>query len=523
MTQGHGSRTSVPPVLSARGLTKVYGATRAIDDVSLELVPGEVVGLLGENGAGKSTLLKMVSGAEQQDVGTVELDGAPLRPGDPLTAARRGVVAVYQELSLYPFLTVAENILLGDYPRRVGLVSWSAVHQQARELLDSLGVDVDPAVRVADLELAERYLVEIAKASRRSPKVLILDEPTAALDPHDVQRIFAIIELLRASGTAVVFVSHRLSEVLAVARRYVVLRDGRLVGKGSLAGATEHDLVGLMAGRPARSTAREMRRVRGERSPGDEAVALESIGVAGVADISFTARAGEVVGIAGLRGSGRGELCRALAGALPIAGGRMRIHGSEVTLRSPAQALAHGIGFVPAERKTDGLILSMSVQENIALPQLVRTRKRVASAGSARRVAASLVDRLRVKLSHRGTHGPVGGLSGGNQQKVCLAKWLAADVSVLVLDEPTRGVDVAAKSAIHDVISDLADAGACLVVSSSEISELTRLCDRIVVLHRGRQGGVVTGPDFDEQEIVALAVGTATDGGRGTQEPTEVV
>ncbi|OZM77941.1 sugar ABC transporter ATP-binding protein [Pseudonocardia sp. MH-G8] len=523
MGEGHDSGTSDPPVLVARDLTKAYGATRAIDGVSLELVPGEVVGLLGENGAGKSTLLKVISGAEQQDAGTVELDGAPLRPGDPLTASRHGVVAVYQELSLYPFLTVAENILLGDYPRRAGLVHWAAVHRQARELLDSLGVDVPPAARVADLQLAERYLVEIAKAVRTSPKVLILDEPTAALDPHDVQRIFAIVERLRAAGTAVVFVSHRLSEVLAVARRYVVLRDGRLVGEGPLAGVTEQDLVGLMAGRPAGSAAAEAGRARHARSPGDEVVAVESIGVAGVADISFTARAGEVVGIAGLRGSGRGELCRVLAGALRLDSGRMRIRGSEVALRSPAQALAHGIGFVPAERKTDGLVLSMSVQENIAIPQLVRTRRRVASAAAAERVATSFVDRLRIKLSHRGTRGAVGGLSGGNQQKVCLAKWLAADVSILVLDEPTRGVDVAAKSAIHEVISDLADAGACVVVSSSEISELTRLCDRIVVLHRGRQGGIVAGPDFDEQEIVALAVGTAADGGRSTHETTEVV
>ena len=520
MTDEHGNGTSVAPVLIARGLTRTYGATRAVDGVSLELARGEVVGLLGENGAGKSTLLKMIAGAEQQDAGTVELDGAPLRPGDPLVASRRGVVAVYQELSLYPYLTVAENIVLGAYPRRAGLVHWSAVHRQARELLDSLGVDVAPAARVADLELAERYLVEIAKAVRTSPKVLILDEPTAALDPHDAQRIFALVERLRATGTAVVFVSHRLSEVYAVARRYVVLRDGRLVGQGPLAGTTEPDLVGMMAGRAEASAVAQQRRAPG---PGEEMLAVESICVAGVAGISFTARAGEVVGVAGLRGSGRGELCRALAGALRLDGGRMRIRGSEIVLRSPAQALAHGIGFVPAERKTDGLILGMSVQENIALPRLVRTRARVASAAPARRVATSLVDRLRIKLSHRGTQGAVGGLSGGNQQKVCLAKWLAADVSTLVLDEPTRGVDVAAKAVIHDVISDLAAAGGCVVVSSSEISELTRLCDRIVVLHRGRQAGIVVGPDFDEQEIVGLAVGTAVGGGPGTQQPTEVV
>jgi ABC-type sugar transport system ATPase subunit len=337
--------------------------------------------------------------------------------------------------------------------------------------------------------------------------VLILDEPTAALDPHDVERIFAIVERLRASGTAVVFVSHRLSEVLAVAQRYVVLRDGSHAGDGSLAGMGQSDLVALMAGRSPREGGDDQR-VRRERRLGDVVLRAESIAAPGFDDISFAARAGEVLGIAGLRGSGRGELCRALAGALRLDSGGLQVRESQVTLRSPAQALNHGIGFVPAERKTDGLVLGMSVQENIAMPTMVRTRTRFASAASAERTALTYVDRLRIKLSHHGVKAAVGGLSGGNQQKVCLAKWLAADVSILVLDEPTRGVDVGAKFHIHDLIEELAAADKCVVVSSSEISELIGICDRIAVLHRGRLGGIVSGPDFDEHEIVGLAVGT---------------
>jgi ABC-type sugar transport system ATPase subunit len=508
MTARRGGETGrSAPVLSARNLSKTYGGTHAVSDLSLDLFGGEVVGLLGENGAGKSTLLKMISGAEQQDTGTVHLEGTELRRGDPLSAARQGVVAVYQELSLYPYLTVAENLYLGDYPRRAGLVHWAALHRQARALLDSLGVDIPLRSRVADLELAERYLVEIATAVRRSPKVLILDEPTAALDPHDVERIFAIVERLRASGTAVVFVSHRLSEVLAVAQRYVVLRDGSHAGDGSLAGMGQSDLVALMAGRSPREGGDDQR-VRRERRLGDVVLRAESIAAPGFDDISFAARAGEVLGIAGLRGSGRGELCRALAGALRLDSGGLQVRESQVTLRSPAQALNHGIGFVPAERKTDGLVLGMSVQENIAMPTMVRTRTRFASAASAERTALTYVDRLRIKLSHHGVKAAVGGLSGGNQQKVCLAKWLAADVSILVLDEPTRGVDVGAKFHIHDLIEELAAADKCVVVSSSEISELVGICDRIAVLHRGRLGGIVSGPDFDEHEIVGLAVGT---------------
>jgi ABC-type sugar transport system ATPase subunit len=508
-------------VLEAVNIWKRYGGTQAVAGVSLRLRRGEVVALVGENGAGKSTLLRIISGAVAPDRGVLRVGGREVKAGDPLASARHGVATVYQELNLLTSLSVAENLYLGDYPTRFGLVRWERLRREARAVMDRLGIDLAADARVGDLPLAERYLLELARAVRREPPVLILDEPTAALDRNDVGRMLRLVDRLRMGGTAVVFVSHRLDEVMAAAQRYLVMKDGETVGEGDLAATSQSSLVSMMAGRglaagdhvsaPAGARPEDT----AARTKGDEAIRGEGLWSEGFRDVSFAARAGEVVGLAGLRGSGRTELCRALAGAQSVTRGHIFIAGRRVRALSPFQALRAGVGYVPAERKTEGLLLDLSVAENISLTALAKDGPRLVRPKNQVRRARQLASLLAIKLPADGLKADARMLSGGNQQKIVLAKWLAADVSVLVVDEPTRGVDVVAKGQIYELIRKLADGGKCVIVSSSELSELTQLCERIVVLHRGRVTGELRGPDYDEEQILNFAFGAAPGADQG--------
>ncbi|HEU0335442.1 MAG TPA: sugar ABC transporter ATP-binding protein [Gaiellaceae bacterium] len=490
-------------LLAATGLHKRFGGVHALRGADLEVAAAEVHALVGENGSGKSTLLKILSGQLRPDGGTVAFDGREGTFANPSEALRRGIATVTQETTLAPELSVAENIFLGHrLAKRVGLVDWRRTRRLARTALDRLGLHIDPATPVKRLRPDQQQLVEIARALSVDARAVILDEPTSSLTDDEVEALFAIVRRLREEGVATIFVSHRLNEIFALADRVTVLRDGRTVGEAAIGDLDRPRLIHLMVGRAleevvAPETAVEVDRpalrVRGLRLPG----VLEDVGL----DVG----AGEIVGLAGLVGAGRSELLESLFG-LHAASGSVQVAGREVRRRSPLRAVRDGIAFVPADRKRQGLVLQMSVRENLAMASTARTfRLRVPSA--AREAAA--VGRAMHELDIR-AHSPqlpVSTLSGGNQQKVVLGKWLATRPSVLMLDEPTRGVDIGAKGEIYRLLLAAAQEGLGVLVSSSEIPELLVLCDRILVMFRGRIVASLTRAEATEARIAHFAGG----------------
>ncbi|GAW47893.1 ABC transporter related protein (Precursor) [Nocardioides sp. PD653] len=497
-------------MLETIGLTKRYGAVTVLSDVSLQLGRSSVLALVGENGAGKSTLLKIISGAVSGDGGRIRINSEDVSLDSPSSANSAGVATVYQELSLQPDMTVAENLFLGDYPRRAGLIEWKSVRRGAAASLDELGVQVPLDTAVGRLSLAEQYIVEIAKAVRHQPSILILDEPTAALDADDSERIFRLMDDLKARGTSMIFVSHRLSELYRVADSFVVLRDGREVASGRMEDAAPDDLVANMLGRRAQATspARDAARSARVTPTGTYALEVRDLATQQVNGVSFSGRAGQVIGVAGLRGSGQSDLCRALVGAEPLTGGTMKIQGQDYRPRTPSQALRSGVAFVPVDRKTQGIFANLSVAQNISMCQTVKTAPRVIARGDERRIAEAYRDSLSIKLPEGRVESSITALSGGNQQKVVLAKCLASAPSVVVLSEPTRGVDISAKMQIHTVIKQLADEGMCVIVSSPEIEELTSLCSSVVVMHRGEMTAYLEADEINEHNILRFASGT---------------
>jgi ribose transport system ATP-binding protein len=511
MAKPHLQTESRDVVLETVGLTKRYGAVTVLTDVSLELGRSSVLALVGENGAGKSTLLKIISGAISGDAGLIRINSEEVKLDSPSSANSAGVATVYQELSLQPNMTVAENLFLGMYPRTRGLIDWKTVRRGAEASLAELGVNLPLDVPVGRLGLAEQYIVEIAKAVRHRPSILILDEPTAALDADDSERIFRLMDDLKSGGTSMIFVSHRLAELYRVADSFVVLRDGREVATGRLADATPDDLVANMLGRTAykKSPARQAPRSH-ESSTTAEPPVLEVRGLATelVNGVSFDGRPGQVIGVAGLRGSGQSDLCRALAGAEQLTGGTIKVHGQNYRPRSPSHALKRGVAFVPVDRKTQGVFLNLNVAQNISMCQTVKISPWVISRSNERVTAEAYRESMSIKLPEGRVDSSVTSLSGGNQQKVVLAKCLASDPSVVVLSEPTRGVDISAKMQIHSLIKRLADEGLCIVVSSPEIEELMSLCSSVVVMHRGDMTAYLEGDEINEHNILRFASGT---------------
>lgn len=486
-------------MLRVRGLTKSFVGNVVLRDASLDVHAGQILGLVGENGAGKSTLMKILAGVHPADSGTIELDGEPRFFAHPVQAQQAGISTVFQEFNLLPERTIAENIYLGREPRRGLLVDTGAMVRQAQELLTDLGIlGIDPTRRVRTLSVAEQQIVEIVKAVSLDARVIQMDEPTAALADHEVALLYRIIRTLTDRGVAIIYVSHRLREVLELCRTVIVLKDGEQVGSYPAAELDESMLVRLMVGRPMSSFFPDPVAGTTVAAPRLE---LSSAGNDHVDDITLTLRAGEVVGLAGLQGSGRTELLEAVFGIEPFSRGTVRIDGADVRLGSARTAIRRGLALVTEDRKATGLALRQSVLDNTlsVIRNVFWSRT-----GQARREAPQLIDSLAV--SARSLAQEVQFLSGGNQQKVVLARWLATHPRVVLLDEPTRGIDVGAKHAIYELMRALAADGVAVLMVSSELPEVIGMSDRILVMRDGRLAGELPGGS-DEEAVLTLATG----------------
>ena len=493
------------PVLEMRGIRKRFPGVVALDGVDLTVHAGEVHVLLGENGAGKSTLIKILSGAYRRDEGEILVNGRPADIDHPRHALGLGIRVIYQELNLVPHLSVAENMFLGAIPTRWGgVIDWRELHSRAARLLADLGMTIVPETPVHRLSLAQRQMVEIAKALATEASVLVMDEPTSALTAPEVDQLFALVDRLVARGVAIIYITHRLDEVYRIGHRVTVLRDGRHVTTRRLSEVTVAELVRLMANRDVGA---HFPRVR--TAPGAELLRVEGLCRHGaLADVTFCLRAGEVLGVGGLLGAGRTELARVLAGADRADSGRMFVDGQEVRFRAPADAIAHRIGLLPEDRKAQGFVGGFTIARNVALPHTLRLAPYgVLRDGCEAAMAEPLVTELRIKGT---ATQPVRLLSGGNQQKVVLGKWLAGDARIFIFDEPTRGVDVGAKVEIYHLMNRLTASGAGILMISSELPELLGMSDRILVMHQGRLQAEFQSADATQARVLSAALGLAS-------------
>ncbi|WP_439363687.1 sugar ABC transporter ATP-binding protein [Bradyrhizobium sp. DASA03005] len=489
------------PLLEVRGISKSFGAVRALQEVDFTLRAGEIHALLGENGAGKSTLIKVVTGVFPRDVGIVRLGGEEIAPRSAKAALAAGIATVYQEVNLLPNLSVAQNLFLDRQPMRFGIVREGEMRRRAKALLADFDIDIDVAAPLGNYSVAIQHVTAIARAVDLSARVLILDEPTASLDRHEVEILFRIMRQLAGRGIGIVFVSHFLDQVYEISDRITVLRNGRLVGERETASLPRLELIRMMLGRElAETTARAATR---ERQAGEVCASFESYGKAGyVAPFDLELRHGEVVGLAGLLGSGRTETARLVFGAERADRGQARVAGAAVRLQSPRDGVRHGFGYCPEERKTDGIVAELSVRENIVLAlQAKRGLHRPLSRREQDEIARRYVKMLDTRPPD--PERPVGLLSGGNQQKVLLARWLATSPRLLVLDEPTRGIDVGAHAEIIRLIRELCDDGLSLLVISSELDEIVTYSDRVVVLRDRAHVEELTGEAIDVGNILA--------------------
>jgi rhamnose transport system ATP-binding protein len=491
-------------LLSVVDVSKSFGSTHALRGVTLDLAPGEVHALVGENGAGKSTLIKIVTGLYRPDSGDINVDGEAVELRSAADAQALGIACIYQEPLVFPDLSVSENIFMssGGAGR---LVRWRDMHRRAGEILRQLEVDIDPRALASQLTVGAQQAVEIAKAMSRDVRVLIMDEPTAALSAHEVGRLFRQVRRLTAAGVAVLFVSHRLDEVFELSDRVTVLRDGQHISTKPTADVTEVTLIRDMVGRELEDFFH-----RTVHEPGEVALSVEALGRRGAfSDVSFEVRQGEVLGFAGLVGSGRTEVAESLFGVWPADTGIIRRGDVAVEIGSPRAAMHHGIAYVSEDRRRLGLSLPQSVTTNITLAGLRKfvSRWRLVDRDAERRTADSYRQRLGIRTPSLSA--AVANLSGGNQQKVMLAKWLDVKPAVLVLDEPTRGVDVGAKADVHELIGELSAAGVAVILISSDLPEVLAMSDRVLVMREGRQMGIFEGADLDQERIMSAAVGVA--------------
>jgi ribose transport system ATP-binding protein len=486
-----------------RGISKRFGASLALRDVDFAARPGEIHGLMGENGAGKSTLMRVLAGAIDSDGGEMEIDGTSYRPRSPHDARTSGIRAVHQEFSLVSHLSVAENLLLGELPTHVrGVIDWAAAHREADSSLAALGFEgIDTHMRVDQLGVSQRQMVEITKAMRADPRVVILDEPSAVLSNAELERLFAVLRSFRDDGGVVVYVSHRLDEVLNICDRITVLKDGELVGTVSAVEVDEPELIRMMVGRPLSEIYPQ--RTRPEVQ---ELLLVEGLTGAGFQDVDLRLGTGEIVGIFGLVGAGRTELARAIFGATPISRGQMTLAGASFRPRSPAAALRAGVAMLSEERARDGLVLPAGILDNITLASLGRlSRLGILSRREQVQAAKEQVDYLDIRPAR--LQRPVRMLSGGNQQKVVFGKWLVHGARLQILDEPTRGVDVATKVQIYQIIASLADEGRAILLISSDLPEIIGMSDRILVMRLGRIVGEVPASAATEERLLAIASG----------------
>ena len=500
------------PLLRMTGISKGFPGVQALRDVSLEAYAGECLALVGENGAGKSTLMKILSGVYAPDAGAIEIAGQPVTLANPHDAQRQGVSIIYQEFNLFPNMTVEENVFIGREPSRSGFLNRSDLRRDTLQLLSQLGVHLNPTALVRDLSVAQQQMVEIAKALSYNARIVIMDEPTSALTDTEVAALFEIIRGLKAQGLAVIFISHRLEEIFTICDRITVLRDGENAGELDTASATAAQVVQRMVGREMT----DLFQKEGS-GPVDGPPVLEVDGLArarargdtsstSIEGISFVLRAGEIVGLAGLVGSGRTELARTIFGADTLSSGTIKVDGQPVRVQSPIDAIRLGIGLVPEDRKQQALVLQLAVRENISLANLNHlSRGGIVRRREERSIADRFIEALQIRTPSM--EQKIINLSGGNQQKVVLAKWLALNPRILIVDEPTRGIDVGAKAEVHGLLSQLAQRGVAILMISSELPEILGMSDRILVMREGRLAGELARAEATQEQIMALATG----------------
>jgi len=493
------------PLLRLTGVTKRFPGVTALDDVSLTVRAGEIHALLGENGAGKSTLLKIVSGAQSPDAGTIEWRGRPIALASPHAAQRQGIVTIYQEFTLIPDLTIAENVFVGREPLRCGFVDGRQMRRDTRAITARIGLTLDPATPVRALSVAEQQMVEIARALSMDSRLIVMDEPTSALSGAEVARLLDIMRGLRRDGIAVIFVTHRLEEAATICDRMTVLRDGKLVGERAMADVPMSEMIRMMVGRSADALYRRPQTrhaagavrlaVRGLRTRPTRGTALHGV--------DLEVRAGEILGIAGLVGAGRTEFSRAVFGADPIVAGTIEVDGRPLVVHSPCDAIRAGIGLVPEDRKQQALFLSQAVRPNFSIAALAKfSHGPFVDVRAETRALDGYRDAMHIRM--RGPEQIVIDLSGGNQQKVVLARWLALEPKVLIVDEPTRGVDIAAKAEVHELLDALAGRGIAIIAISSELPEVMAISDRILTMREGRITGELAGSDATAERLMGL-------------------
>ena len=499
------------PLLKMRDISKSFFGVKVLDQVSIDLVPGEVLALIGENGAGKSTLIKILNGDYQKDDGSIVVAGQPVEITSPHDAETLGIRMIYQELHHCLDLSVTENMLLGHLPRRGHgvkryVVDWKKAHQKARDQLNLLNIDIDPETRMGDLTVVEREIIEIAKVVTGNAKIVVMDEPTAALTPNEVDLLFQIVEGLRKQGVGIIYISHRLDEIFRIAQRVTVLRDGRKVDTCQVADVTRRDLVRMMVGHEVQ----EMQAGGGGVAPTDRKalLAVSNLTRAGAFDqVSLDVHAGEIVGIFGLLGAGHASLTRALFGDEKIDSGAIAVEGKPVTIASPRDARAAGVGLVPVDRKVQGLVLGRSVRENLTLSNWPAiSRLGFFQRNEEKKRAQNWIDRLGIRVAG-GMEVETRYMSGGNQQKVVLGRWLEADVKVLLLNEPTWGVDVGARADIYEQLRELAGQGLGILMVSSDMQEVLSVSHRILTMYKGRVTGEFTAQEATQQKLLQAAAG----------------
>ena len=490
-------------VLALEGVTKTFPGVKALSEVSLRLIPGKVTALVGENGAGKSTVVKILTGIYQPDGGAILVDGQPTSFPVPQSASDNGVTAIHQETVLFDELSVAENIFLGHAPRGAfGLINRKAMTEKARAILTGIGANIDPEHKLKDLGIANKHLVAIARALSIDARVVIMDEPTAALSHKEIEELFELVESLKAQGKAILFLSHKFDEIFRIADNYTVFRDGQLIGDGAIADVSEPELVKMMVGR-------DVSQIFPEREPNPGDTILKVAGYSHPTefeDIGFTLRKGEILGFYGLVGAGRSEFMQALFGITRPSAGTVEIDGAPVEIKSAADAVDSGIVYVPEDRGKQGTILDLPIFQNVTLPSLGRISNRgFLKLAEEFKLAREYTERLDLRAASLDTQ--VGNLSGGNQQKVVIAKWLATQPKVIILDEPTKGVDIGSKAAVHEFMAELAAQGLAVIMVSSEIPEVLGMSDRVIVMREGRMVAELANGDLLPETLVRHAAG----------------
>jgi galactofuranose transport system ATP-binding protein len=492
------------PLLSMRGIDKAFNGIPALSSATLEIARGEAMALIGQNGAGKSTMVKVLTGYHRRDGGEVIFDGARFDARSPQDAQAHGISTIYQEINLVPLRSVTENICLGRERRRRGLLDWTAMHAEARALLGRFGIDIDVRQPLMQYTTAMQQMIAIARAIGFSAKLFIMDEPTSSLDDREVEALFDVIRQLKAEGFSVLYISHKLDELYAVCDRVTIMRDGRTVRSATVAEMSKLELVAAMLGRDVAQVARQSTGFGESHAHGGEVSLLAESLSAGrkVQDVSFALRRGEITGFAGLLGSGRTETARAVFGADPLRSGKMELDGLPLAAAEPADAIARGIGLLPEDRKLDGVVPEMSVAENLTLALMPRlARAGIIDEAKQREIVERFIKRIGIKCS--GPDQKIRELSGGNQQKVLLARWLALDPQILILDEPTRGIDVGAKAEIQALVRELADQGLSVLMISSELEEVIEGSDHVCVLREGRSVAHLTHAQATEARVMA--------------------